>query len=208
MPREKTIADGPARTRAPSKGAGPGRTLCIAASIDNFAQIESAYGHDIALRVRQGVYERAREFCARESGLVTRSGEYFFFLIDRHDAESAGNTCDDVLEAVMAALGNKPFLSSRGAIFAAISASIPADNDAPFDLEKAGSDETRVGSWKWRTRYAADMQIAHQLLGALDRGELCLRYEKVCSANETTSVRYWHSSLTRVSSPRGGQPQA
>ncbi len=49
-----------------------------------------------------------------------------------------------------------------------------------------------MGGKAWRDGYMADMQITSQLFNALERGELCLRYEKICSAYDD-----WHRRILR-----------
>lgn len=86
-----------------------------------------------------------------------------------------------IAEAVVAGLGDAPMLTSTGPIRAAISASTRTCDGTSFDPEQEASMEMRVGTRKWRARYARDMEIAEELLGAIKRDELCFRYEKVCS---------------------------
>ncbi|REG58622.1 EAL domain-containing protein (putative c-di-GMP-specific phosphodiesterase class I) [Paraburkholderia sp. BL6669N2] len=178
-------------------------SLCIVASIRNLAHIESAYGTATALTVRHVVCGRARDFCTRESGIMTRSGEQIVVLIDRavpEDVVKAHAVCSDhrMLETVVAALGDAPVCTSMGPIRAAIGASIPTCDGTPFDPESEASAEMRVGTRKWRTGYARDMEIAGELLGAMERDELCFRYEKVCSATDRESVSYWEALLCRT----------
>jgi EAL domain-containing protein (putative c-di-GMP-specific phosphodiesterase class I) len=177
--------------------------VCIVASIRNLAQIESAYGTATALTVRHVVYERARDFCSHESGTVTRSGEQLVFLIDhavRKPVVNAYVVPSDyrIAEAVVAALGDAPMLTSKGPIRAAISASAPSCDGTSFDPEQEASIEVRIGTRKWRARYARDMEIAEEMLGAMERGELCFRYEKVCSTTDTGIVGYWEALLCRT----------
>ncbi len=177
--------------------------VCIVALIQNLAQIESAYGTASALTVRDVVYERARDFCSHGSGTVTRSGEQLIFLIDRAVGEPVANahvlrSDDSIVEAVVAALGDAPMLTSTGLIRAAISASAWTCDGTSFDPEQKASMEMRVGSRKWRAHYARDMEIAEDLLGAMERDELCFRYEKVCSTTDADSVGYWEALLCRT----------
>ncbi|MGF6878536.1 hypothetical protein [Paraburkholderia sp. MM5477-R1] len=113
-----------------SESTARGNPLCIVASIRNLAHIESAYGTATALTVRHVVCRRARDFCTRESGIMTRSGEQIVVLIDRavpEDLANAHAVCSDhsIVDAVVAALGDAPVFTSMGLIRAAIGASIP-----------------------------------------------------------------------------------
>jgi hypothetical protein len=158
--------------------------VCIVASIQNLAQIESAYGTANALTVRHVVYERACDFCSPGSGIVTRRGEQLVFLIDRAVRGLVANAYlvgsdYSIAEAVVAALGEAPMFTSTGPIRAAISASACTCDGTSFDPEQEASMDMRVGTRKWKARYARDMEIAGQLLGAMERDELWFRYEKV-----------------------------
>jgi len=189
-------------------GTTPGRSLCIVASIRNLAQIESAYGSATALTVRHVVRERARTFCTRESGIMTRSGEQIVILIDRAVPEDVANahavrSDHTIVDELVAALGDEAVFTAMGPIRAAVGASIPTCDGTPFDPEKEGSAAMRMGTSRWRTGYALDMEIAGELLGAMERDELCFRYEKVCSTTDTQSVSYWEALLCRT---RNGIP--
>ncbi|WP_143131680.1 EAL domain-containing protein [Paraburkholderia aspalathi] len=134
---------------------------------------------------------------------MTRTADQIVVLIDGavpEDVAKAHAVCSDhsMVEAVIAALGDAPVFASMGPIRAAIGASIPTCDGAPFDPENEASVEMRMGTRKWRTRYARDMEIAGELLGAMERDELCFRYEKVCSAMDTESVNYWEALLCRT----------
>jgi len=179
------------------------RSLCTVAWIRNLALIASAYGVEVVSTVRRKVLERARDFCAREAGFVTLSGENLLFVFERPQQQREADphaARDDrgIVDAVVAALGDDPIITSSGEVCAAIAATIPEDENAPFDLEGVASDETCVGARPWRMRYMADMQTAGHLLGALRRGDLRLRYEKICNANATGRVEYYEVLLSEV----------
>ncbi|MEX3937120.1 EAL domain-containing protein [Paraburkholderia phymatum] len=176
------------------------KTTCVVASIRNLVQIEGAYGTDAALAVRHIVHERAREFSMRKSGIVTFSGGLIFFVMPRNDysdSDDVPHVLDDnsIVESVIAALGDEPVPTATGMIRAAIDASTPPDVDEPFDLDEVGSHAAQMGGKTWRAGYMADMQTANGVFDSLERGELCFRYEKVCSACDIGIIGYYEALL-------------
>ncbi|MGY6125997.1 hypothetical protein ACW9YV_10995 [Paraburkholderia strydomiana] len=129
------------------------------ASIQNVAQIESACGTATALTVRHVVYERARDFCSHKSSTVTCSGGAACLSDERAVREPVANVYAvrsdySIAEAVVAALGAAPMLTSTGPIRAAITASAQTCDGTSFDPEKEAFAKTRIGTRKWGARYA------------------------------------------------------
>jgi EAL domain-containing protein (putative c-di-GMP-specific phosphodiesterase class I) len=182
--------------------------LRVVASIDNLAEIESAFGPVVARAVRHIVYERARQFSEAQSCIVTMSGEHILFLFNRSASADAldvqDSSCDQsVVEGAIVSLGGAPIRTATDAIIPVVTASIAVSEDAPFDIEGAGSRKNRQGSKGWRACYVADMQAADQLFSALERNELCFRYEKVVDAADPGLISYYEALLCRTS---GGVP--
>jgi EAL domain-containing protein (putative c-di-GMP-specific phosphodiesterase class I) len=182
------------------------QSLCIVASIDNLAQIESAYGCTAALTVRHIVHERARQFCAEHAAVVTFSGSHLLFVCKWDsapdmpgDPPSDDDPCAEqrLVERVIAALGACCVQTASAAIIPVISASIPAPDVPCFDLEEVSARADREGSNRWRSGYLADMQLAEQLLGAMERNELGFRYEKICDPHDPRHVSYYEALLCR-----------
>lgn len=178
--------------------------LCVVASISNLAELEHAHGADVASRVRHVVYQRARQICMFEPGIVSMSGEHMLFVFDAQpEPELRGAACTPwptiLLERILSELGGRAVETSGGPVFAVISAVTAPWTEEPFDIAAVASTAMppQMGSRLWRERYLADMDAALTLFTSLDEEQLRLEWEPVRDAGRTDHTLYYEGLLCR-----------
>lgn len=179
----------------------PGDVYVIA-SIDNYFQLQSAYGSAIALTVRHLVRERARQLCDSDAQLLGGGGARLLLLFRRAGKEPAGvdraHRESILMEQIVLALGTHGVEFTWGTVFPVISARIVRSSELLMDNEEIGERSSLlVGNSKaWRAQYTSDMAIAADLLAALEDGDLRLDYEPIWYARGEEQVLY-HEALLR-----------
>jgi EAL domain len=177
--------------------------LCIVASISNLRHIDSAYGASLAANVLQAVLGRARALCRAESGFAAASGSHILCVFEcGPESDSTGHQPTDredfLVDKIIDVLGGGVENDDGGIVYPAIIAAVVARTDVPLNIDEVFSRPECEGSPAWRSRYVADMKTAANLLAALNRNELCFRFEKVCTAQDSASFPYYEMLLCKI----------